>query len=334
MTTGSVTKRPHFIPATYLRAWGDDDEVAVRRRSAMRPYRANVTNVAVEAGLYGNGTVGRSREEMFGLLEASWFELRDALTTLGGNISTEMRSRVSLFAGIQLNRTRERLAQVEFLSSFAAFSSRRPVAKEDIRAFLTERWLKFPPSDSEVDGAWTMAAFAQSKGDPPSKDDIMAMLLNIAVSEIAPRLASYHWTVEYCRKPLLFTSDRPVMAWRPRSPRDNYEGVGIQNADEIRMPLTPHHLLVIRPTGIDGGIMRVQPRRFERINTAIGSSCYEFVVAAPNRIDKLELLTLAPHRPVLRFNVAPGIQELPDGRQEPMGDIMHMWLPTHDDRAV
>jgi hypothetical protein len=277
--------------------------------------------------------VGQSREKMFGSLEETWPKLREALINLGGNVSSDIRSQVSLFVGIQLNRTREQIGQLEFISSFASYSTHRPVTKDDIRSFLADRWLKFSPSDSEVDGAWTFAAYVLSKGEPPSKDDIMAMLLDIAITHLAPRLSSYHWRVEHCRKPILFTSDRPVMTWRPRSPRDEYEGIGIENADEIRIPLTPQDLLVICPIGVDRGIERVQPRRFQRVNNAIASQCHEFIVGVPTRVRDLELVRFAAHRPVLRFNLGPGVRELPDGSQEPMGDIMHMWSPTRADRV-
>jgi hypothetical protein len=227
MTSKTGTKRPHFVPATYLRAWANnEDQVAVRRRDTVKVYTPNVINVAVEAGVYGRGAVGQSREEMFGSLEETWSNLREALTSQGGGVDAEVRSQASLFAAIQLIRTRERIAQAEFMRSFAAFSARRPVTKDDIRAFLTERWLRFPPSDSEVEGAWTIAYVALRQGEPPSKDEVIAMLLNIAIRELAPRLARFHWTVEHCRKPMLFTSDRPVMCWRARSQRDKYEGIG------------------------------------------------------------------------------------------------------------
>jgi hypothetical protein len=325
-----ATKRPHFVPATYLRAWADgDDQVVVRRRNTLKVYTPNVINVAVEAGMYGRGALGQIREEMFGSLEQVWSNLREALTNQGGRVDVEIRNQVSLFAALQLIRTRERLAQAEFLSSFAAFSARRPVAKDDIRTFLTERWLRFPPSDSEVEGAWTIAYVALREGEPSGKDEMIAMLVDIAVNEIAPRLIKFHWTVERCRKPLLFTSDRPVMSWRPRSSRDKYEGIGLENAREIRMPLTPNYLLVIRPIGVDGGIEQVQPRRFERVNDAVASQCHEFVVAAPSRIGELRTLKIATHRPVLRFNMGPGTRVLPDGREESMGDIVHMWTPAH-----
>jgi hypothetical protein len=334
MATNTDTKRPHFVPACYLQAWADgDDQIAVRRRDSMKTFTPNVINVAVEAGIYGRGRAGQTRERMFGQLEEAWPDLRAALIGRGGAVGTDVRSAVSLFAAIQLARTREHVAQLEFLNSFARFSARRPVEREDIRAFLTERHLRFPPSDREVEAAWTFAYVTLNNGEPLGKDEVMAILLGVAVREIGPRLARFHWTVEHCRRPMLFTSDRPVMCWRPRSARDEYEGIGVETAEEIRMPLTPQDLLVIRPVGLDGGIQQVQPRRFERVNAAVASQCHELVVTTPSRARSLELLPMAKHRPVLRFDMAPGVRQLPDGREEPMGDILHTWIPTRAART-
>ena len=79
-----------------------------------------------------------------------------------------------------------------------------------------------------------MACVAFNNGEPPGKDEVMRILLGVAVQEIAPRLRGFQWTVEHCRRPMLFTSDRPVMCWRPRSARDEYEGIGVDTAEEIR----------------------------------------------------------------------------------------------------
>ena len=154
-----------------------------------------------------------------------WPDLRAALIARGGGVSAEVRSATSLFTAIQQGRTRDRVARAEFLNSFAQFSSRRPVTRKDMRAFLTERYLRFEPSDREVEGAWTVACVALNNGEPPGKDEVMRILLGVAVQEIAPRLRRLHWTVEHCRRPILFTSDRPVMCWRPAAPGTNTRGL-------------------------------------------------------------------------------------------------------------
>ena len=329
--TNKDTKRPHFVPVSYLRAWaGEGDRVAVRRRSEANVFTPNIINIAVEAGIYGRGDIGRVREEMFGRLEADWPRLRETLISRGGALDEDDRAAISVFAAVQLSRTRERVAQAEFLQAFADFSERRPVTKEDVRAFLTEHHLRFEPSDAEVEGAWILASFALNDGQPQSKDEVMAMLLHIARNEIGPRLtAMFGWTVEHCRKPTLLTSDRPVMYWRPRSVRDYYEGIGVETCEEIRWPLTPQDLLILRPRVKDDGIEQVSTRRFERVNAGVASQCHEFNVGTLRCCRNLQFIPIEKYRPVLRFNVAPGVRELSDGHEEGLGDILHIWFPAH-----
>lgn len=329
---GDQTKRPHFVPACYLRAWADDaDQVAVRRRGGAKLFTPNVTNVAVSAGLYGSGDIGQSRERLFGQIEAEWPSARAMLTNTGGTVGGHDRDLVSLFAALQLVRTREHVAGSQFLHDFADFSSRRPVEREDIRRFLAERHLRFPPSDAEVEGAWTLACVALNNGELPSRDETLAVSIDIAVGKLGPTLGRMHWSVEHCRKPMLLTSDRPVMSWRPPSPRDRYEGIGIETAHEVRLPLSPSELLVMRHADSGAALIEVQPRRFERVNRDVAAQCHEFVIATRRRARQPESVPLAAHRPVVRFHVGPGYQQRRDGITEPMGDIVHTWVPL---RAV
>lgn len=327
--TSQKTKRPHYVPECYLLAWAEGgNQIAVRRRSSVKVNTPNVTNVAVEAGIYGRDEAAQVREKVFGSFEERWPELRTMLVTQGGSVTGDARSAVALFTAIQLVRTREHLAQVEFLNNFGKFSSRRPVERDDIRAFLEQEHLRFPPSDREVEAAWTFAYVMFNKGGPLTKSEVMRMLFNIAIRELAPRLERYSWIVEHCRKPILFTSDRPVMNWRKPSPRDLYEGIGLETADETRMPLTPNDLLVIRNSGTGTAIQQVQPKRFDHVNMDVASQCHEFVIATPNMVRELQLLTLAKHRPVQRYDIGPGFQQMPDGREVPVGDVIHSWVPV------
>jgi Protein of unknown function (DUF4238) len=186
-----ATKRPHFVPECYLRPWANDsDQVAVRRRAAPAVITPNVRNVAVEAGLYGRGEDGQAREAMFGALEGGWPEARSALLAAGGEIDGDLRALVALFAAVQLVRTREHLAQAQFIVDLAEFAPTRPVSRDDVRCFLAERHLRFPPDDCDVEGAWTIACVALNGGETPTGDSFFATPLGIAVEQLAPRRAA------------------------------------------------------------------------------------------------------------------------------------------------
>ena len=118
------------------------------------------------------------------------------------------------------------------------------------------------------------------------------------------------------------------MLWRPPSDRDNYEGVGILGAKEVRLPLTPRSLLVIRRARSGDPTVRVDSKRFEEVNRTTAAQCFEFVVGTPTQEHRLSRLDLARRRPSLRFNVAPGTRRNPDGSEQPLGDIVHTWIPS------
>ncbi|MEV6758204.1 hypothetical protein [Streptomyces sp. NPDC051214] len=54
-------------------------------------------------------------------------------------------------------------------------------------------------------------------------------------------------------------------------------------------------------------------------------SCEQVVVGHPDRHAALDRVQLAKRGPTLRFNTGPGIQKNPDGSEEPMGVILHMY---------
>jgi hypothetical protein len=70
--------------------------------------------------------------------------------------------------------------------------------------------------------------------------------MDIATRKLSPMLQDLHWRVETTDAPILWTSDRPVMPWRPPSTPDRFEGIGYGDADEVRMPLSPTPMLVLQ----------------------------------------------------------------------------------------
>jgi hypothetical protein len=84
--------------------------------------------------------------------------------------------------------------------------------------------------------------------------------------------------------------------------------------------------LVLTHTNRDP-VKRVEPGRARASNADLAHACYGVVVGHPEWERQLRLLDLPARRPVVRFNSGPGYQVGPNGTMEPMGDLMHMWVP-------
>lgn len=322
---GDEPKRHHYVPQTYLRGWADSTgQVGVRRRRGPSGFIASVKNVGVEAHLYGSGAAATWRESNFSLIEGAWPHLRRELTA-SGRLRERDRDQASLFMALQIARSREHIASSTFIAELAEYKPERPLTRAAVRTFIRARH-GHVPGDREVEAAWTLAHFQIEQGLVPTLDQAFSASMDVAVRDLAPLLSSRHWRVERSLEPILWSSDRPVMPWRPPSDRDAFEGVGYADCDEIRMPIGPRAMLVLerRPsvTPID-----VHSRVFHRYNDDIALQCYEFIVSVPGRRSRLDAAVLADHRPAVRFNIGPGFETGADGVERPMGDIVHSWTP-------
>lgn len=322
---GDEPKRHHYVPQTYLRGWADSTgQVGVRRRRGGSGFVASVKNVGVEAHLYGAGAAATWRESNFSLLEGAWPHLRRELTA-SGHLHGGDRDQASVFMALQIARSREHIASSTFIAELADYSPERPLTRAAVRTFIRERH-GHAPGELEVEATWTLAHFQIEQDLVPTLDQAFSTSVDVAIRQLAPLLSSRHWRVERSREPLLWSSDRPVMPWRPPSDRDAFEGVGYAEFDEIRMPIGPSAMLILdrRPSvsPID-----VHSRLFHRHNEDIALQCYEFIISVPGRRSRLDAVILADHRPALRFNIGPGLETGPDGVEKSMGDIVHTWTP-------
>jgi hypothetical protein len=149
-----------------------------------------------------------------------------------------------------------------------------------------------------------------------------------SMEKIAPVLDGMWWTVESDRKERLITSDAPLIIWRKPSPRDEYEGVGVANAEEIRFPLDPGKQLVLTH-GRRTTTARIDAERVREVNADVASACHRFVVAHPRNTDEARAPALTGDRPVIRFNSGPLYIE--GERQE--GEVLHTWVPRRQRRV-
>lgn len=312
------------MPQAYSRAWADTSgQIAVRRRDGSKTFKASTENVGVEGGLYGKGLAAAWREKNFGAVEASWPALRDELVS-SGHLHGAHRAHAALFMALQFTRTREHIASSMFIVEVGAFAGDAELTRDVVREFMRKRH-SHDPDDLEVEAAWTLAWFILDKG-PPTFDQLFSMTMDIAVTKIAPLIEAFHWRVETVPEPVLWMCDRPVMPWRPPSERDEFEGVGLMDCHEVRMPLSPTAMLIMGRKSF-ASRAQVKVRRFMDYNEDIALQCYELIACVPGRRGRLDSVRLAPTRPAVRFTQGSGFQQERDGSQSPIGDIMQTWTP-------
>lgn len=315
-----VTKRPHFVPKTYLRAWADSaGQVSYRRRDSERAIPNGIGNVAVAGGIYGVGDIGQARERLFNQVEDDWASLRFELTTRG-DLYKDRRSALALFLALQLMRTEKHREQTNFAVDVAARTNERPVPKAVIRQHFQELdGGTILPDDEEVEAAWD---FINGSPGIPTADEAFGVAAEIAVTKVAPTLEAMNWTVHKYRRPVLWSSDCPVHYWRRPTDKPHYGGIGIGNADEVRFPLSPGALLVMtRQTRPSPALPN--PRA---VNAEIGKQCHKFVFATKQSIAALEGFELSERSPRLRFRSGPGYRRRADGTDEYLGEVIHQFV--------
>lgn len=317
----------HYLPQSYQRAWcSSSGTVAVRRRGSHRIFETGTVAVGAELHLYGKGMDALWRERNFGLLESQWPTLRTELIGTG-HVHGRNKSMVATFMALQVARTREHLARTTVSAQLADFTDERPISKGKVKDFFALR-LRHDADDIEVEAAWTLVNYELTLGQP-TVDEAFSISMDIAVQKLAPLFENLNWRVETVDQPVLWTSDRPVMPWRPPTERDAFEGVGYQDSSEIRMPLSPTAMLIAERV-YSGSPKRVPLSRFHEYNRDIARQCYEFIVCTPGRTTRLRDLPLADRRPAVRFHIGPGFEVAPDGTETQTNDVLHTWVPLRD----
>ncbi len=184
-----------------MRPWANTGtQVWLRRRDGPRALSVNMRNVGAQRGIYGDGAVGQRREDFFRSLEDAWPRVRDDLVDSGIAMGND-RHEIALFVGLLIARTREHIAQAEFVLSVAESTAARPVSRDAVRRYLAEEHLGFDPADAELEAAWSLVSVMVNQGDLPTREALLGMSLDIVVSGLAPSIESMTWTVETCRRP-------------------------------------------------------------------------------------------------------------------------------------
>jgi hypothetical protein len=148
----------------------------------------------------------------------------------------------------------------------------------------------------------------------------LSVSIDVAISEIAPPLEARSWTVRKFGNPVLMTNGCPVHVWRRPAEGPQLGGIGIANADEVRFPLSPSALLVMTREN------QAPSNAPKRINAEICRQCHQFVVAGRQAKPRLDKLVLSKRPPRLRFRAGRGYTTGPDGADEYLGEVLHLYV--------
>ena len=219
-------------------------------------------------------------------------------------------------------RTRER---VLFPQRLASYLAGRELTRDLVAEYLAVEHLRFTPRESEVQAAFDFATVALREPDVLTPEFAMALMLR-SIEQLVPALGELEWTIEHERKGRLITSGTPLVTWRPPSPRDAFEGIGIGNAHEIRFPLDPAKQLILsrrrRPASV-----RITTDRVFSCNLDMIAGCHRMIIGRPRFQRQLLQPQMMSHRPVLRFNTGPLYERQPDGTTVHKGEVLHTWVP-------
>lgn len=332
-------RRHHYVPKFYLRRFADSKEHIVLRARGRSPTTTSITNAAAETGLYWVGGPGhRARDSAEKTLATIDSQAAPAIKRMLDRRQTPPASNsdrqvISIFFALQHTRTPEVADRFGFVEGVLKYLDGEPITRDNVRRYLREVHLGFEPDEKEVEAATDFVSVVHANG-VPTREERMRLMFDLAVREIAPRLEVMRWELQHSAQGALVTCDRLPIIWRPPSDRDAYEGVGIEGAEELWIPLSPTTLLYLRPGDTEGesGSAELGEARCEMINSHVARHCYRFVFYHP-AFQNETTLTMAAKRPALRFNSGPLYEDTPAGRVA-RGDVLHMWVPIRDDATA
>ncbi len=250
----SEPRRHHLLPRWYLKRFATGKDIlGVLDLGAQKRYLASVRKAGAEVGFYDVEVDGVPRdavEQLLGRVEAPASGATMKLTNGGPtSLSTKERTAVALFIATQFLRGANRrdfadaitdaIAKAHLVgaSDSALRDDYKRVASED---FSEEEFLAWRDFIRDTDNYRV-----REKGAVPQ------LIVEHAPPYAAFLSLEYSWTVVRFPLPVLVTCDVPVALWRP--PGDApWMGVGMATAHEVRVPLDPSHVLILRSKRASG----------------------------------------------------------------------------------
>lgn len=237
----------------------------------------------------------------------------------------------ALFAALlalQFVRTPDRMElQTLPLDALKASQGQVPVPRDAITLLLEERY-GYRPAEREIKGTSDFVNMSLKPGMQANRAQMLEALFQ-AVPEVSQYLETKKWSVEVSKGQAFVTSDQPLSLW-VRQPEPG-RGLGLSEAEEIRFPIGPRHLLVLRNRGPEGR-SPVRNARVAVVNEHTAATCRHMILSRPDDHRLIENLPLHARRPMFKQSGGPAYTKTEAG-DEYFGEVVHLYRP-YDDRTT
>jgi hypothetical protein len=231
-----VVRRPHVVPRAYLRGFALDDIIAmyVVADSALR--EVPVGKAGVLKDFYARERPDGTRiDDIEWSLEHIDKVAPPILREISQRWPLELQEKAILaeFVGVQMLRgPRWREWHETFTRNYFA----------DVRA-------SGEFEGKQPEGMTLEEAIAEAERELSSRTATLVKMIELS-RKATQILGSMHWTLVEFGRPLLVTSDHPVVLWplgvRSRQPAKNHNVVeGVVNSLEVRFPVSPWYALLM-----------------------------------------------------------------------------------------
>jgi len=301
----SEPKRHHLLPQFHLRRFATDAEQlqVISMKDPAQRFCTSVEKAASQHDFYmvqaTDGKPSRVVERLLHVIEDDAAPVIRRILE-GGEFPPGPHDREVLasFLAFQAGRGRDRREAWNVMTDYTAKVMTRRVPPERFREIFRSREGRDPSTD-ELDRFMALVGERDSWSLVPHQNEAITAMLK-TTPPLVPYILQRDWVLLRFPEPGLLTADTPVAVWQEH-PAPGM-GIGVGNADDIRVTLDRRHVLVLaRPGRYPGSGVWDHEQRYAAIyNQSTVDAAYEWLYHHPDD-DALGGVEIPPARPALEL---------------------------------
>lgn len=307
-----MSQRQHTVPRNYLVGFSDPKgRLSAFDRQEQRQLFQSVNNASVVKDIYrlpGGASGGDSQqiERLLGEAESAAATILEKVRNGKASIGSASREALAGLISLQLSRTSKRRQEVQELGDRYAKLWSGGLTRSQVKERLQEHGKD--PTESDVSAVMELVQHPERFRFVPPDGSFLLMFLKSYEQTLPLVREGWNWIVVHPQETPFLTSDHPIVMVG-----DSLDGgLGLENADEIWLPVGRRHAIVLsRDFSLPPIVLGLEPDHVGRINKRIAQEAYRWIFWHPDD-DLMESSSVPPRRSMLRFETV-GWRSRPDG---------------------